>query len=251
MWDRFIFLGAVLDASDKSINPYLKEEIIEFRSDKTVRKKVEEIRELFKNKKQCLLHGDFHTSNIFVAKENLKIFDTEFSMYGPSSYDMGRLLANRILNYASIITLKFETGNEDYQNYLLELIENIYSKFIEKFYELTNKYSNYSDKYIDDYFKDYIYETVSFTAITMIMRIYEEGLCLDFKRIKNLRERSLGQRFIIELAEKLLYNNRNINDIKDFKKFIKDFNLKHEIKKVVEITVQLYQDKSKKMIDKA
>jgi len=246
VWDRFIFLGAVLDASDKSINPYLKEEIIEFRSDKTVRKKVEEIRELFKNKKQCLLHGDFHTSNIFVAKEDLKIFDTEFSMYGPSSYDMGRLLANIILNYASIITLKFETGNEDYQNYLLELIENIYSKFIERFYELTNKYSNYSDKYIDDYFKDYIYETVSFTAITMIMRIYEEGLCLDFKRIKNLRERSLGQRFIIELAEKLLYNNRNINDIKDFKKFIKDFNLKHEIKKVVEITVQLYQDKSKK-----
>ena len=66
-----------------------------------------------------------------------------------------------------------------------------------------------------------------------------------------MRERSLGQGFIIELAEKLLYNNRNINDIKDFKKFIKDFNLKHEIKKVVEITVQLYQDKSKKMIDKA
>ncbi|MFW5718768.1 MAG: phosphotransferase, partial [Halanaerobium sp.] len=83
IWDLLIFQGAILATEDKNINPYLEQKIIQFRGDKRIIKKTKEIRSLFKNTKESLIHGDFHTSNIFVGENKIKIFDTEFAGYGP------------------------------------------------------------------------------------------------------------------------------------------------------------------------
>jgi len=239
VWDKFIFLGAVLDASDKSINPYLEEEIIEFRKKKYVRQNVEELRHLFKHKKQCLIHGDFHTSNIFVNKDEIKIFDTEFSMYGPSSYDMGRLLANIILNYASLISETYSEKRKDFQLYLINLIEEIYERFIYLFSRYFKEFSDYDDSHLEEYFNNYLSEVISFTGCTMIMRIYEEGLCLDFKRIIDLKQRSLGQGFIIELAEELFKKHAELKNIKDLTNFIYRFSLEYEVSQVVSLIIEV------------
>mgnify|MGYP006287297341 CR=1 FL=1 len=245
VWDKFIFLGAVLDASDKSINPYLEEEIVDFRSKKYVRQNVEELRHLFKNKKQCLIHGDFHTSNIFVNEKEIKIFDTEFSMYGPSSYDMGRLLANIILNYASLISEAYSKKRKDFQIYLIKLIEEIYEKFICLFRRYFEEFSEYDNSVLEDYFDNYLSEVISFTGCTMIMRIYEEGLCLDFKRITNLKQRSLGQGFIIQLAEKLFKKHEELENIKDLTNFIYRFSLEYEVSQVVSLILEVSKNVKK------
>jgi 5-methylthioribose kinase len=242
VWDRFLFTDSLLEASNKEINPLLKEKIKDFREKKFVIREVEKIRNIFKSKKQCLVHSDLHTSNIFVSKNKIKIFDSEYAMYGPASYDMARLLANIILNYSSIIGMEYDQDKKEYQDYLLNLLEEIYNNYKDKYSNLVYRYSHYDDLYddlyLEKYFKDYLYEVISLTACTIIMRIYDAGLCLDFKEISDLRKRAVGQGFIIELAEKIFANNKDIKTIKEFKKFVKKASLEYQVSSIVDLVVK-------------
>ena len=47
---------------------------------------------LFMSKSETLIHGDFHTSNIFADKTHLKVIDMEYTFGAPFlSYDLGFL----------------------------------------------------------------------------------------------------------------------------------------------------------------
>jgi 5-methylthioribose kinase len=163
-------------------------------------------------------------------------------MYGPASYDMARLLANIILNYSSIIGMEYDQDKKEYQDYLLNLLEEIYNNYKDKYSNLVYRYSHYDDLYddlyLEKYFKDYLYEVISLTACTIIMRIYDAGLCLDFKEISDLRKRAVGQGFIIELAEKIFANNKDIKTIKEFKKFVKKASLEYQVSSIVDLVVK-------------
>lgn len=242
VWDKFLFMGSLLEASNKEINPFLQEKIKIFRNKKFVIKEVEKIRSIFKSKKQCLVHADLHTSNIFVSKNKIKIFDSEYAMFGPASYDMARLLANIILNYSSIIGMEYDPKKKDYQDYLLNLLEEIYNKYKNKYSDLVYRYSHYDNLYdnlyLEKYFEDYLYEVISLTACTIIMRIYDAGLCLDFKQISNLKKRAVGQGFIIELAEELFAKNKDLKTIKEFKNFISKLSLEYQVSSIVDLVVK-------------
>ncbi len=70
---------------------------------------------------QTLIHNDFHTSNICVGETAVKIFDAEGATFGPIGFDLGRLIGNLILNYASwegIDTITF-AEKDDFRDYLL------------------------------------------------------------------------------------------------------------------------------------
>lgn len=213
-WDKFIFTGSILEAEDKQMNPYLEEKITEFREDEIVREKVKEIRAIFMNKKESLTHGDFHTSNIFINKEKIMAFDTEYSNYTPASFDLGRLLANVILNYASLISKDYSQDKKEYQVYLLNLIEAIFNHYQKEYSKLLKKHCNYGQQYLDDYFDNYLFELISLIACTIITRIYDGGICLDFALIEDLKKRALGQEFIIDLAKILLEKIKNLKILK-------------------------------------
>ncbi len=242
VWDKLLFSGALLEASDKNINPLLTEKIEEFRNNEDLKNEVEKIRKIFKSKKQCLVHADLHTSNIFVGKNHVKIFDSEYAMYGPASYDMARLLANIILNYSSIIGMDYRPSRKEYQEYLLDLLEDIYNEYKNNYSDLVYQYSHYdnlyANLYLEKYFEDYLYEVISLTACTIIMRIYEEGLCLDFKEITDLKKRALGQGFIIELAEKIFLKNKDIKTIREFKNFIYKSSLEYQVSSIVKLVIK-------------
>jgi 5-methylthioribose kinase len=242
VWDKLLFSGSLLEASDKKITPYLEKRIIEFRNNEEIKKEIEKIREIFKNKKQCLVHADLHTSNIFVRKNQIKIFDSEYAMYGAAAYDMARLLANIILNFSSIIGMDYSLQRKKYQEYLLDLLEEIYKVYKSKYSDLVYRYSHYDNLfdnlYLEKYFEDYLYEVISLTACTIIMRIYEEGLCLDFKEITDLKKRAIGQGFIIELAEKLFLKNKDIKTIKELKNFIRKFCLEYQVSSIVKLVLK-------------
>ena len=70
------------------------------------------------------------------------------------------------------------------------------------------------------------------------MRIYEAGLCLDFKQISNLKTRAVGQGFIIELAEELFAKNKDLKTIKEFKNFISKLSLEYQVRSIVDLLVE-------------
>jgi 5-methylthioribose kinase len=125
--ERLIFDDLILENKRKEINLKVKNEMNDFCNDIDIISEVTLLKDTFKNKKECLIHNDLHTSNIFVDYNEMRVFDTEFASYGPISFDIGRLIGNIILNYASLIGMDDISleEKEDYQEYLIHMINDI------------------------------------------------------------------------------------------------------------------------------
>lgn len=227
LWDDFMFTGAILDNSTYHMNVNIKKEIHSFCSNGKIRQEVIRLRDIYDNKMQCLIHSDFHSSNIFVDCNEMKVFDTEYATYGPISFDIGRILGSIILSYASLLGIDDaqQAEKQDYQDYLLEMVENIYQEFDDAFHKAWlqhgNKSNDYQTYYNQFYRKSILKETLGFIACSAVSRIYDEGLTFDFRRIEDLEQRGVGQRFIIKLAEQLLLYSKKIGHIQEVTKMIK------------------------------
>lgn len=233
IWNDLIFNKNIDLPDEKNINLFIKDEIKKFYQDDDIKNEIKKLSKIFSQKKDALIHSDFHTSNIFVNNKEIKVFDAEFSTYGPPSFDMGRLVGNLILNYASLISMDYSLGKKEYQFYILSLIKKIYKEFKSSFSILVKEYYNDKEDYLIEYFKTHLSETIGFAACTAITRIKNTGLCLDFERIDNLEKRAIGQKFIIMLTSKLLEKRDRFNNIKELIDFISDFRLEYEINIIV------------------
>ena len=58
------------------------------------------LRWLFITKGEALVHGDFHTSNVFIDQEEMKVIDMEYTFCGPMSYDLGYMESHLLSQYA-------------------------------------------------------------------------------------------------------------------------------------------------------
>ena len=93
------------------------------------------------SKSETLIHGDFHTSNIFADDTHLKVIDMEYTFGAPFSYDLGFIIANIISQACSAAVRPFdtETHRKNYVAYLISLIEMLYTYYIEFFFEYWEK----------------------------------------------------------------------------------------------------------------
>lgn len=241
VWDDLIFNRAILKPRNRSVNPLIKDKILNYRHDKRIISKTEEIRSIFKNEKISLMHSDFHSSNIFVADNKIKIFDTEFAGYGLPSFDMGRLIGNLFLNYSSLLGLDYSVQRKKYQEYILKLISNIYNSFKYKLSRLFEKKSNSSSVNIKKYFNEYLYQMLSFVSLTIISRLYDEGLCLDFKKIEDIKKRTVAQEFAIKLAKEIFYNNKEIESIEELIIIVEKINYRFQYNKIKNLVKKIAQ----------
>lgn len=220
MWGKFIFDDPVLANQENPINPLVRNWVDQLYADEAVRREVRMLKSNFNQSRQCLIHTDLHTSNIFVSDEELKIFDSEFARFGPIGFDLGRLLGSLALNFASLLGFQewAEERKRGYQFYLLETIHSLFESFDKMYCSLWDKHQP-ARVQSRDRTRDLIFQqTLGYMACTMMARIYDHGLCQDFQRIESLEERAKGQRFIIEMARRLFirrYHYRNMEEVVD------------------------------------
>ena len=109
--------------------------------DKDVMLERYKLRHLFVTKGECLIHGDLHTSNIFLGQDDMKVIDMEYTFCAPFSYDMGYLLGNFIAQFASSAFRPFETeeARKAYQSYILRSIRDIYTIYCDEFIRCWNE----------------------------------------------------------------------------------------------------------------
>lgn len=241
VWDDLIFIRAVLKPENRSINPFIKDKILEYRQDQKIIRKTKEIRSIFKNKKISLMHGDFHSSNIFVDENKIKIFDTEFAGFGLPSFDMGRLIGNLFLNYSSLLGMDYNVHRKKYQKYILKFVSNMYNSFKDKFSKLIYRKADLSFMNLEEYFSEYLYQTLSFISLTIISRLYDEGLCLDLKKIENIEKRTIAQEFAIIISKEIFYNNKKIKDIEELINMVEKINYSFQYTKIKKWVVKAAQ----------
>lgn len=119
---------------------------------------VGKLKDRFKNTAQSMIHGDLHTGSIFINEEDTRVFDPEFSFFGPMGYDIGNVIGNLIMSWVSSI---YTVGSQ--KQAFIEWLEDTVKNIIEFFIRKYNLY--YNEDVIDpmlkdDTFKQYYLQTI-------------------------------------------------------------------------------------------
>ena len=99
------------------------------------------LRHLFITKGEALVHGDFHTSNVFIDQEEMKVIDMEYTFCGPLSYDIGYMQSHLLSQYASAAFRPFESEEmrKTFQAYILATMRELYLSFCDQFIDCWNQ----------------------------------------------------------------------------------------------------------------
>ena len=225
--EDLVFTDPYYNAESNKINPallpYLEKE---FWKKTELRKEVTILKEKFMTKAQALIHGDLHTGSIFIDQKAIKVFDTEFAFYGPSGFDLGAVIGNLILNYASWtgkeVSGEFKT---DYREYLLDTIEDIWNKFEANFREYWDKDAHMTIRtiagYQDDYLKQLLQDSIGMGGCKTMRRCIGLAHVEDLDGIEDLSKRAIAQTFALKLGEAMVTQRNNFSSIGDFTEIVK------------------------------
>lgn len=143
------------------------------------------MKELFLTKKECLCHGDLHTSSIMVDETSAKLIDLEFTFVGPVAFDIGMLLANYIFQYyRHMSTLE---NNDEHRKFAYLMIDTCKTT--------VNKYLDIMTGHVGDketYFNTVISEMAGFTGCEIIRRIIGAAHVEDFEDNSFAEQDALG-----------------------------------------------------------
>lgn len=224
--EDLVFTDPYYDAETNNINPELRPYLEnEFWKKAELRKEVTILKEKFMTKAQSLIHGDLHTGSIFINQEAIKVFDTEFAFYGPSGFDIGAVIGNLILNYASWTGKKVSREfKNDYRNYLLDTIKNVWNKFEMKFRSFWDKDAHKViktvDGYQDAYLTQLLQDSIGMGGCKTMRRCIGLAHVEDLDGIEDLKKRAQAQIFALKIGEAMVILRKELSDIEDFIKIV-------------------------------
>lgn len=180
------------------------------------------------NNDDCLIHNDFHSSNIMVGPQQVKIIDTEFSGYGAKAVDLGRLTGSMMINYLSWLGRSDieEAKRKAMQEYDLQFIDDLYSSFEKTLQKLwtENRSQSYRLKALSpkDAYNEILIDALQYAAISLITRVSSDmAKTCDIKRIKDSKSLGFIQKRSLEIAEYTLLMTDTFSSIQDFNEFLR------------------------------
>lgn len=218
--EDLIFDHPYTDADTNSFDPHLQGEVDEIWADSALHLEVALLREKFLTHAQALLHGDLHTGSIFITPESTKVIDPEFAYFGPMGFDIGAVLANLLLHYASQEHWSTdETARQERRHYLIQTVRDIWTAFEQKFRALWNEHGvdrvAKADGYQNNYMQRLLQDSVGFAGAKMVRRIVGLAHVADIDRIPDQAVRGKAQRLALEIGKSLIKNNRTIASIEE------------------------------------
>jgi 5-methylthioribose kinase len=200
-----------------------------FAEDAELKLAITALKAKFLTSAEALIHGDLHTGSIMVNQTETKVIDPEFAFYGPMGFDVGLLLANFFLAYYSQAGLA--CNPLEYEEWLLQQVDEIWSKFERKFSVLWDEHlvgdylparlltpesratviARVRAQYLANLFDD----SLGFAAAEMIRRILGLAHVADLDGIADTKARGLSEMRALRSARELLINHgryRNISE---------------------------------------
>ncbi len=143
IFDNIIFITLHKDDPDFGIqlDPELASKIKDIVFDERVVLERFKLRDLFMSKAETLLHGDYHTSNLFVNEKEMKVIDMEYTFFGPAAFDIGYMLSNFISQFfcAAFRPFHDEKSRKVFQSYILAGAKEMYNTYCSVFFDCWDK----------------------------------------------------------------------------------------------------------------
>ncbi|XP_010271300.1 PREDICTED: methylthioribose kinase [Nelumbo nucifera] len=222
-------------------SPYLDHDAEAIREDNILKLEIAELKSMFCERSQALIHGDLHTGSVMVTQNSTQVIDPEFAFFGPMGFDIGAFLGNLFLSFFS------QDGHSDeendrktYKQWILRATEDTWNLFQKKFTSLWDDHWDGSgEAYLSaiynnpelrlsaqkKYMKDLFHDTLGFGAAKMIRRIVGVAHVEDFEAIRDARKRAECEKHALEFAKMILKERRRFQTINQVISAIKELPL--------------------------
>jgi 5-methylthioribose kinase len=174
---------------------------------------------------QALVHGDLHTGSIMVNEEETRVIDPEFAFFGPMGFDIGAVLGNLALSYASQeFHAKTAQVRAEYREWLLQAIKEVWDVFEGEMRRLWETESNggwASDRFRDKQINSVLQDTAGFAACKMTRRVVGLAQVPDLSLIPDELLRATAGSLALNIARSWLINRREVHSVDDLNAMIR------------------------------
>jgi 5-methylthioribose kinase len=178
------------------------------------------MKEKFMTQTQALVHGDFHTGSIMLNQIETKVIDPEFAFYGPVAFDVGSLLGNLIIGYASQEGHAPDAASRDaYRDWLLEALVDVWRVFESEFRllwkEKADPFEWGSGRFRDRYLRQILQDAAGFGGAELFRRTIGLAHVDDFVEIEDTAARARAESLALDIGEHWLLGRGSVNDIEE------------------------------------
>lgn len=184
---------------------------------------VAKLKNKFMNNTQSMIHGDLHSGSIFISNDDFKVFDPEFSFYGPMGYDIGNVVASLAISYV-VAELENIEETKSYRDWLVTTIKDMVDGFIsiynEEYSQDVNTHMFNNEAFKSYYLKDIIADTAGYAGTEMIRRTVGVAKVWDLDRVQDHPNIAMIERTVVNIAKDFILERTDISSGSDFKSII-------------------------------
>lgn len=196
----------------------LEPQVLALQADESLRAEVAQMKEKFMTQAQALVHGDLHSGSIMINQTETYAIDPEFAFYGPMGFDIGAVIGNLFLSYASHEVRTHDPEKRaDFRNYLTDSIIELWHVFEREFQQVWDQVDpiNMPKGYQDDYMLRLLQDSAGFGACKMMRRVIGLAGVADIRGIEDVHERAVAGSLALNMAQALIKNRRNLRTIEE------------------------------------
>jgi 5-methylthioribose kinase len=224
--EDLVFTEPYMDHPNNRWNRLLDPQVEAIRSNDALRAEMLLLKEKFMTRAQALIHGDLHTGSIMINEEETRVIDPEFGFFGPMGFDIGAVLGNLMLAYAS---QEYHAGDEqkraEYRQWLLDTTRDSWIVFEQEFRRLWDEEVNDywpSPTFRENYVRQLLRDTAGFGAAKMMRRILGLAHVPDLEEIPDQHSKAIAESLALNIAQSWVMNRRSVTSIDDLIKMAKE-----------------------------
>lgn len=221
--EDLIFTEPYRPAERNLFHKELEPQVLALQADEALRVEVAQMKEKFMTHAQSLLHGDLHTGSIMINQTETYVIDPEFAFYGPMGFDIGAVIGNLLLSYASHeVRSKDPEVQADFRKYLIDSILTLWKVFEREFQKhVWDQVDpiNMPRAYQQDYMLRVLQDTAGLGACKMMRRVIGLAGVADIRGIEDVHERAIAGSLALNIAQTLIMCRREIRTIEDLVEF--------------------------------
>jgi 5-methylthioribose kinase len=196
----------------------LKPQVVALQADEPLRVEVAKMKEKFMTQAQALVHGDLHTGSIMVNQTDTFVIDPEFAFYGPMGFDIGAVIGNLLLSYASHeVRTPDPAARADFRRYRTETIIQLWHVFVREFQVVWDQVDavNMPRAYQQDYMLRLLQDSAGLGACKMMRRVIGLAGVADIRGIEDVHERAVAGSLALNMAVALIKGRESLTRIEE------------------------------------
>ncbi len=173
----------------------LEPQVLALQADEALRVEVATMKEKFMTQAQALVHGDLHTGSIMINQTETIVIDPEFAFYGPMGFDVGAVIGNLLLSYASHEVRSLDPEKRaNFRKYLTDSIIQLWHVFEREFQPIWDQVDpiNMPKGYQQNYMLNILQDAAGMGACKMMRRVIGLAGVEDIRGIESVDDRSVA-----------------------------------------------------------